>query len=157
MSSESHAKCSFFFKILNTPRRIHTKKTHLVSPIWTWICITILTHADFKNRIRSQEKPENLDSTWSKHDRTVPKTLSISRQRLTDDVSLAKTDRLKCETTRRIRRASRMVVIQWYYLIQNFSKQQEEAATVFRGKYCWSMLSRVKLTKAHTVHGRPTL
>ena len=27
------------------------------------------------------------------------KTLSISRQRLTDNISLAKTDRLKCETT----------------------------------------------------------
>ena len=55
------------------------KKALLVSPIWTRICITILTQADFKNRIRSHEKPEN--STWSKHVRTAPKTLSISRQR----------------------------------------------------------------------------
>ena len=44
----------------------------------------MLTYADFKNRIRSHERPENLDSTWSKHVRTAPKTLSISRQRLTD-------------------------------------------------------------------------
>ena len=40
---------------------------------------------------------------------SAPKALSISRLRLTDNVSLAKTGRLKCETTRRIRRASRMV------------------------------------------------
>ena len=88
-----------FFKSSTLPGGFTHKKTLLVSPIWTWICITTLTHADFKIRIRSHEKPENLDSTWSKHVRTAPKTLSISRQRLTDNVSLAKTDRLKCETT----------------------------------------------------------
>ena len=54
-----------FFLILNTRRRVN-KKALLVSPIWTWICITILTHADFKNRVRSHKKPEKLDSTWSK-------------------------------------------------------------------------------------------
>ena len=111
-------------------------------------CWQFLTHADFKNRIRSHEKPENLDSTWSKHVRTAPKTLSISRQRLTDNASVAKTDRLKCETTSRIRRASGMVVR---------SNDSGHLATVFRGTYCWSMLSRVKLTNAHTVRGRPTL
>ena len=89
----SHAKCSFF-KSSTLPGGV-IKKTFLVSPIWTWICITILTHAEFKNRIRSHEKPENLDSTWSKHVRTAPKTLSISRQRLTDNISLAKTDRVE--------------------------------------------------------------
>ena len=104
VSSESHAKCSFL------KSSTLQAESPLVFPIWTWICSTILTHAEFKNRIRSHEKPENLDSTWSKHVRTAPKTLSISRQRLTDNVSLAKTDRLKCETTRRICRPSRMVV-----------------------------------------------
>ena len=88
-----------FFKSSTLPGGFTHKKTLLVSPIWTWICITTLTHADFKIRIRSHEKPENLDSTWSKHDRKASKTLSISRLRLTDNVSLAKTDRLKCETT----------------------------------------------------------
>ena len=33
----------------------------------------MLTHAEFKNRIRSHEKPQNLDKTWSKHVRTAPK------------------------------------------------------------------------------------
>ena len=70
-----------FFKSSTLPGGFTHKKTLQVSPIWTWICITTLTHADFKNRIRSHEKPENLDSTWSKHVRTAPKTLSISRQR----------------------------------------------------------------------------
>ena len=42
-----------------------------------------LHHHFDKRRIRSHEKPENLDSTWSKHVRTAPKTLSISRLRLT--------------------------------------------------------------------------
>ena len=98
MSSESHAKMWYFLNPKHS-QADSQKKTLLVFPIWTWICITILTHADFKNRIRSHEKPENLDSTWSKHDRMAPKTLSISRLRLTDNVSLAKTDRLKCETT----------------------------------------------------------
>ena len=106
VSSESPSKCSFL-KSSTLPGGF-MKNILLVSPIWTWICITMLTHADYKNRIRSHEKPENLDSTWSKHVRTAPKTLSISRQRLTDNVSLAKADRLKCETM------SRMVVIQWY-------------------------------------------
>ena len=81
------------FKSSTIPRGF-TKKTLLVSPIWTWNCITILTHADFKNRICSHEKPENLDRTWSKHVRTAPKTLSISRRRLTDNVSLAKNGEL---------------------------------------------------------------
>ena len=54
----------------------------------------------------------------------------------------------KCETTSRIRRVSEMVVR---------SNDFDHLATVFRGTYCRSMLSRVKLTNAHTVHGRPTL
>ena len=87
LSSEYHAKWSFF-KSSTLPCGFIKKKSLLVSPIWTWICITMLTHAYFKNRIRSHEKPENLDSTWSKHVRTSPKTLTISRQRLTDNVSL---------------------------------------------------------------------
>ena len=110
VSSESPSKCSFL-KSSTLPGGF-MKNILLVSPIWTWICITMLTHADYKNRIRSHEKPENLDSTWSKTC-SAPKTLSISRQRLIDNVSLAKTDvRIKCETTRRIRCASRMVEIQ---------------------------------------------
>ena len=64
-----------------------------------------------------------LDSTWSKHVHTVPKSGQF-HDRVTINVSLAKTDRLNCETTRRICRTSRMVVIQWYHLLQNFSKQQ---------------------------------
>ena len=101
MPSESHAKCSFFKS--STLSGGFIKNFSSISNL-----NTMLTHAEFKNRIRSHEKPENLDSTWSKHVRIVPKMLSISQQRLTDNVSLAKTDRLKCETTRR------MVVIQWY-------------------------------------------
>ena len=53
-----------FLKSLTLPGGI-TKKTLLVSPIWTWICTTILTHSDYKNEIRCHEKPKNLDSTWS--------------------------------------------------------------------------------------------
>ena len=50
-------------------------------------------------------------------------------------------------------------------MIRNFSKQQEETVCITFGRsvlrnvliYCSIMLSRVKLTNAHTVRGRPTL
>ena len=103
-----------------------------MNPLWTrihqFICSTIIwVISDHWSWSRSSQRNAPLDSTWSNHVRTAPKTWSISRQRLTDNVSLAKTGRLECETTRRIRRASRMVVIQWYHLILNFSKQQKKA------------------------------
>ena len=112
MSAESHTKC-IFFKSSTLPGGF-IKNSSSISNLNLNLHHPLLAHADFKNRIRSHEKPENLDSTWSKHVPTAPKTLSISRQKLTDNVSLAKTDRLKCETTCRIRLASRMVEIQWY-------------------------------------------
>ena len=107
MSSKSQAKCSFF--------KSSTLPGGFIKKLFEYLQLNLnlhhplLIHADVRNRIRSHEKPENLDSKWSKHVRTAPKTLSISRQKLTDNVSLAKTDWLKCETTRRIRRANSMI------------------------------------------------
>ena len=102
MSAESHAKCFFFFKPSTLPGGF-IKNSSSISNLNLNLHHPLLTHAHFKNRIRSHENPENLDSTRSKHVPTPPKTLSISRLRLTNNVSLAKTDRLKCETTYRIR------------------------------------------------------
>ena len=125
VSSESPSKCSFL-KSSTLPGGF-MKNILLVSPIWTWICITMLTHADYKNRIRSHEKPENLDSTWSKHVRAAPKKLSISWQ-----------------TNRQHFIGQNWQVEMWNYaqngsnpmisnLIRKFSKQQKEAVWVTFG------------------------
>ena len=86
--------------------------------------------------------------------------LSISRRRLTDDVSLAKTDRFEWETTRRIRRASRMVVRS----NDTFDPKFLRAAVRSRLDKIWRRCFEERIVEVcyrglnvHTVRGRPTL